>query len=138
MPIDFINMKLFSILPFHVVVFGITLAGYGVISFLVTDISLSQVVTIPYRLLVLVLNLISILLNLGIIYSSRRNPAVNNIKDLLGKKSIVILGLFVTAYSFKMVYEIFANPNVSLSLDPYQYPIFWFSITLIPAVNFLF
>jgi hypothetical protein len=131
-------MKALSIFPFYVVNFGITLAGYGIVSFLVTDIDLSQLVTIPYRLSVLSLNLILILFNLGIIYSARRSLAINSIKDLLGKQSIIALIIFVVAYSFKMIYEIFANPNVSLYLEPSQYLIFWFSITLIPAINFLF
>jgi O-antigen ligase len=131
-------MQLLSGIQVNAMIFGFTLCGYGVISFLVADSEKSQSVTIPYRVLVLLLNLILVLYNLKVIYPEKRNLSFNTLACLLRKTEIISTLFFVSCYSFRVVYDVFVRTDILLWQEPQQYILFWFFITLIPSLNFLF
>jgi O-Antigen ligase len=130
-------MKLLSIFKPSVFVFGITLCGYGVISFFVSASETSQVVTIPYRLVVLVANLILLLFNLRIIYPKKKR-VISTLPRFYNRSIFLLLCFFLLVCSSRMVYDIFLRIDLVLYQDPSQYLIFWFLIILIPSINFLF
>ena len=126
---------------FHgdVLLFGITFSGYGVISFLVTDANSSQSITIPYRVITLFLNLFFLLKHFQIIKCGVFSATKNSIALL--RKNVVIWPLLtiLIAYSFRVLHAVITDPPASLlSQEPSMYLQFWFLISLLPALNFLF
>lgn len=116
--------------------FCITLWGYGIIAFLVSNPSVSQTITIPYRAFVLAVNVFFILKNLGCFNSQLKNPFYSRISWLSKNKIFLLFIFFLILYSFRIIYE--TTGQSSISLPPIQYILFWFCITLLPGLGFLY
>jgi hypothetical protein len=122
-----------------VALFGITFCGYGLISFLVTNAESSQIFTVPYRAIALFLNLIFLLKHLKIIRLGKFPKTKNTLRSLSKKIIFWPLLLLIIAYSFRVLYTIFTYASTSALIQtPENYAQFWFLISLLPALNFLF
>jgi O-antigen ligase len=126
-------------------VFGFTLCGYGIISFLVSDAETSRSITVPFRILVLGLNALLLVFNLGLfrIFFNRTrkssSPLVINTIPSLWRSWLNRLSLlFVALYSYRLLNDSLTLKSWTLSREPNEYILFWFLIALIPAFNFLF
>ncbi|MBW4454661.1 MAG: O-antigen ligase family protein [Nostoc indistinguendum CM1-VF10] len=108
--------------------FSIALFGYGIIAPSINDASTSRLITIPYRVIVLIASLLVILFNSNINYE----------KNLLVRTKIssVFIILFIFFYSFRLFYE--TSYNNLLIRESSEYLLNWFGICLIPGITFLF
>jgi O-Antigen ligase len=124
----------------HLLIFGITFCGYGVISFLASSPETSQIITIPYRIVVIVLNSWLLFTNLGIF--TRVKNELQNINDfgqMLRQNSyFLVLFLFIFFYSCRVIFDVFINNYLQLERDSSNYILFWFFISLFPGLNYLF
>jgi hypothetical protein len=122
--------------------FGFTLCGYGIISFVVTDPEISRKITVPYRLVILIFNLILLLYNIGmfqgLVSVKSSHQSTNTIIHLWKDWRIKLLFLFIFLYSLRLLNDILIYQDFELLLEPSQYLLFWFFIVLVPALNFLF
>jgi O-antigen ligase len=132
--------SLTSLLDLRFITFGLTFCGYGVISFFISSSESSQLLTIPYRAIVIVLNLCLLSVNINSSASSKKkNDGINTIKSILQRKSFFLaLFLFLFIYSYRIVFEIFIRQSNYLIQDSATYLLFWFFISLIPGLNYLF
>jgi O-antigen ligase len=131
--------QILKIFDGDVVLFGITFCGYGLISFLVTDVESSQGITIPYRGMALLLNLFFLLKHLKIIRFGQLAKTKNTITALSKKAIIWPLLILIAAYSFRVIYTVITyTPSLMLVQPPSTYIQFWFLISLLPGLNFLF
>jgi hypothetical protein len=132
-------MNFSSVFQPRILIFGMTLCGYGCISFLVSNPSLSQLVTLPYRGVILVVSIFLLLSNLNIIYPRRRNLAEKIESNFFKKFIFIVLFLFLLFYSFRLIYDVLIRSDSVLFMeDRSLYIIIWFLFTLIPGLNFLF
>jgi hypothetical protein len=115
------------------------MCGYGAISFLVKDVATSQAITIPYRIVVLVLSLFLLLFNFGIVYPQKKYLAEGYNSTSAENPVRVLTFVFLLCYSFRLIYDVFMRTDSVLFMeDRNQYIIIWFFITLIPGANFFF
>ena len=138
-------MKIFAfksfIIPLQIFLFGFALFGYGSISFLISGNNETRTVTIPYRIIVL---LLSIIISFFHVYKltvlSKKQYPVNIKESNVKNKKFswipkYILICFVLVYSFKLLeYTVY---NTILTKPPEEYQMYWFAICLIPAFSFL-
>jgi O-antigen ligase len=122
----------------RVILFGAALFGYGLVGILIDDPISSQLLTIPYRILVLLLSMfviLSSLLNLSHLNSRNLDFLRHKLINQLPVYTIAIFA-FVLIYSFRMIYELIYNQN--LVLEKSQYSLYWFLISLLTGISFLF
>jgi hypothetical protein len=131
-------MNFSAIFQPNILIFAITMCGYGIISFLVSNPLLSQAVTVPYRAVILIANLFLLLVNLGIFGQQKQHLKYDKSK-FIKKPIFVITFIFLLFYSFRLVYDVLIRTDTILFMpDRSQYIVIWFFITLIPSLNFLF
>jgi len=113
--------------------FPIALLGYGIISTFVSEdeSSPSRLITVPYRLVVLLYSIFLLILNIND-KNERRNLPSNNLK----LSPISLLFLFIILYSIRLIYDL--GYNSYLVRDTNEYLFFWFGICLVPGISFLF
>lgn len=119
--------------------FGFALFGYGSISFLVNDPSVSRVVTVPYRLIVLLLSFFVILYS--IVKENKRlyhykTQSVFKIKTL-SQLILFFLFIFIFLYSIRLLFDL-SNLAGFLIRPSNEYLLNWFGICLLPGLSFLF
>jgi hypothetical protein len=131
-------MNFSAIFQLNILIFAINMCGYGIISFLVSNPLLSQAITIPYRAIVLIANLLLLLVNLGIISQQKQHLKYDKSR-FFKNPMFVVTFIFLLFYSFRLVYDVLIRTDAVLFMpDRSQYIFIWFFITLIPSLNFLF
>jgi O-antigen ligase len=128
-------MNFLKFFDLRVFTFAFTLWGYGIISFLASDPVTTQLVTVPYRAIVLVLNLCLIVVNFGLIKIKARYGLSTPVKTLADKKISILLIIFIILYSIRVLYD--TTGSGSAAENPGTFLLLWFPITLIPSINFL-
>ncbi|MBE9028904.1 O-antigen ligase family protein [filamentous cyanobacterium LEGE 11480] len=125
-------------------VMAITLFGYSLLAFLVTDPSSSRLITVPYRFFVLACNagfLLLLMLRQSKSRSAKVNYAVQPQTTATSSRFysiwVKLLLTFTLMYSIRVLCEIFII-QPSLWKPPSEYLLFWFLISLLPATSFLF
>jgi O-Antigen ligase len=118
------------------IIFSLTIFGYGLFAFAVTDQN-TQAVTIPYRVLVLVINIALFLRDFKILNSVKKKQAVN-VSPNLTKAISTLVYLFIFTYSCRLIHSVYISNNLLLFPDKFQYILYWFFIFLVPGINFLF
>lgn len=120
--------------------FVASLFGYGLVAIFVGEGSDSRALTVPYRLLVFLLSLIVLLNTFSRRKSELTVSSIQNTIQPAKKKSIpisyIILFLFITIYSFRLIYDVIYNNDLTRNND--QYILLWFGICLLPAFSFLY
>jgi hypothetical protein len=119
--------------------FGFALFGYGSISFLVNDPSVSRVVTVPYRLIILLLSFFVILYS--IVKENKKlynyqTQSVFKIKTL-SQLILFFLFIFIFVYSIRLSFDL-SNLDNFLIRPSNEYLLNWFGICLLPGLSFLF
>lgn len=109
-------------------IFSLILFGYGVISFLVTDASVSRMITVPYR--GIILGVSSFLLAATFVINILKK------KKIFPSKITLLLTVFILIYSIRLLYEVGFHSDM-LVRDSSEYLLYWFSICLIPGLTFL-
>jgi O-Antigen ligase len=119
-------------------IFGVTLFGYGVFAFALTNPETTQLVTVPYRALVLISNVIMIFHRLVISKgSASKNKNMN--RRINSAKEITFLAvIFMFLYSCRVIHSVYISDGILLLSNKFQYILYWFFVCLIPAINFLF
>lgn len=119
-----------SIPAIKVFFFGYALFGFNVVSSLVSDSEQSRIITIPYRLSVVI---IGIFLMLKPWFLSKKQQVIAH----KFKNSLALTGLliFVTAYSCRVIWDTVLTNN-ALTRDNSEYLFFWLGISLIPSFSF--
>jgi len=115
--------------------FNLSLWGYPLISIWVSDTRFSQILTIPYRALVLFLSLLIIFSLL--FHSSKRN---NQSLKILNKNPFLlyIACFFVCFYSLRILNDTLSYNNLMILIHPSSfYLMFWFLIGLVPSFAFI-
>ena len=122
-----------------VFLFGFAVFGYGAISFLISDASNSRRVTIPYRLIVLILSFCVILFSLNKTNQSIKQQQNTSLQTTASLLQIVylILFIFVSIYSLRLLIEISALNNLLVKHSS-EYALRWFGLCIIPGLSFLF
>jgi O-antigen ligase len=128
-------MNFLKIFDLRIFTFAFTLWGYGIISFLASDPVTTQLVTVPYRAIVLFLNLCLIVVNLGLVKIKARYNLSTPVKSLANKRISILLVTFIIFYSIRVLYD--TTGSGSAAENPGTFLLLWFPITLIPAINFL-
>jgi hypothetical protein len=132
--------SLTALLNPRLIIFALTFCGYGVISFFISSSESSQLLTIPYRAAIIFLNSCLLLVNIGIFTSkTKKKDGINSIESIFQRKSFfLILFLFVFIYSCRIVFDTLVRQDEYLALESSAYLLFWFFISLIPGLNYLF
>lgn len=120
--------------------FVASLFGYGLVAIFVGEGSDSRALTVPYRLFVF---LLSSLLLFNTFFTRKSELTLSSIQNTIQpakKKSIpisyIILFLFITIYSFRLIYDVIYNNYLTRNND--QYILLWFGICLFPGFSFLY
>jgi O-antigen ligase len=129
-------MNFFKFFNPRIFTFSFTLWGYGIISFLASDSLTTQLITVPYRAIVLFLNLCLIVINLDLIKIKARYGLSTPIKSLTNKRISILFVTFIIFYSIRVLYD--TTGSGSTAENPGTFLLLWFPITLIPAINFLY
>jgi hypothetical protein len=126
--------------------FGFGLFGYGCISSFISESAVSRNVTIPYRVIILLLSLIIIFVNVfNITVRSKKEYQLNSEEHHVNNQGKnpkfywipkYILICFVLVYSFKLLEYTVYDASV-LVKNPEEYQLYWFGVCLIPALSFL-
>lgn len=111
--------------------FSTALFGYGIIASSINDASTSRMITIPYRLIVLIASILVILFSTNI-------SNVNHDRKLLAgtRISSTFIIIFIISYSFRLFFD--TGYNNLLIRESSEYLFYWFGICLIPGITFLF
>jgi O-antigen ligase len=128
-------MNFLKFFDLRIFTFSFTLWGYGIISFLASDPVTTQLVTVPYRAIVLSLNLCLIVVNFDLIKIKARHRLSTPVKSLANKRISILLVTFIILYSIRVLYD--TTGSGSAAENPGTFLLLWFPITLIPAINFL-
>jgi hypothetical protein len=128
-------LKCFDIIR---IVFGVTLFGYGVFTFAVTNPQATQAITIPYRAFVLFSNILLFFHNIKIYRNSQTINNQGKHKNKSTKVIIICTIVFCFFYSCRLIHSVYISDNVMLFPDKFQYILYWFFMCLIPGINFLF
>jgi hypothetical protein len=120
------------------IVFGLTLFGYGVFTFAISDPQQTQVITIPFRASVLLLNIVLFFHDMGELRNSRHIANYKKQQSNLNKNIIVCTFIFLFFYSCRLIYSVYISDNILQFPDKSQYILYWFFMCLIPGINFLF
>jgi O-antigen ligase len=123
-----------------ILLFVASLFGYGLVGVFVDDGSDSRGLTVPYRLFIFLLTLFVVFNTLTLKKSELTLSSVENSIQPAKKKSIpilyIILFLFITIYSFRLIYDVIYNNYLTKNIE--QYPLIWFGICLLPGFSFLY
>lgn len=111
--------------------FSTALFGYGIIASSINDASTSRMITIPYRLVVLIVSILVILFSINI-------SNINHDRKLLAgtRISSTFIIIFIISYSFRLFFD--TGYNNILIRESSEYLLYWFGICLIPGITFLF
>lgn len=130
----------------EIFLFGFALFGYGCVSSFISESAVSRNVTIPYRIIILLLSLIIIFVNMfNITLRSKKEYQLNSEEHHVNNQGKnqkfywipkYILICFVLVYSFKLLQYTVYDASV-LVKNPEEYQIYWFGVCLIPALSFL-
>jgi hypothetical protein len=129
-------MKINFLVKYNHLLFSLTLSGYGLVSYLVTNAEASRQITVPYRIVILALNLLYIF-SILLASKQRKSDTKNGLSVLWHSWISQLLLSFLVLYSFRLIYDISIR-NIASLLEPSQYLFFWFLITLLPGLSFLF
>jgi O-Antigen ligase len=119
-------------------IFAITLFGYGVFAFAISNPQQTQAITIPYRASVLLFNIILFFHDIGKFQDFKNITNHKKNKSSLHRLIIICTFIFVFFYSCRVMYSVYISDNILMFPDKFQYILYWFFMCLIPGINFLF
>lgn len=122
-----------------VFLFSFAIFGYGVISFLISDASSSRRVTVPYRLIILILSFCVVLFSLNNTNQRvklQKNTSFQKTANLL-QIVFFILFIFIFVYSLRLLFETSVLDNLLINPSS-EYLLRWFGMCLLPGLSFLF
>lgn len=131
-------MFFFKCFDIRRLVFAITLFGYGVFTFAISNPQQTQAVTIPYRASVLLFNIILFFHDIGKFRDLKNITNYKKNKSSLHRLIILCTFVFIFFYSCRVIYNVYISDNILMFPDRSQYILYWFFMCLIPGINFLF
>lgn len=122
-----------------VILFGFAVFGYGAISFLISDSSSSHRVTVPYRLIVLILSFCVVFFSLNKTNQRSKHQQNTSLQKTASLLQILffILFLFIFVYSLRLLLET-SVLDKALVNPSREYFLKWFGMCLFPGLSFLF